>query len=32
MNKMHFQIEDNLLYLQKKLDFIMNFRKKTNCE
>ena len=32
MKEMHFQIEDNLLYLQKKLDFIMNFRKKTNCE
>ena len=32
MKEMHFQIEDNLLYLQKNLDFIMNFRKKTNCE
>ena len=32
MKEMHIQIEYNLLYLQKNLDFIMNFRKKTNCE
>ena len=32
MKEMHFQNKDDLLYFQKKLDFIINFRKNTKCE
>ena len=32
MKEMHFQSEDNLLFLQKKLKFIFDFQKKTRCD
>ena len=32
MKEMHFQSEDNLLFLQKKVNFIIDFNKRTNCD
>jgi hypothetical protein len=32
MKEMHFQSEDNLLFLQKKLKFIFDFQKKARCD
>ena len=32
LKEMHFQSEDNLLYLQKKLKLIIDFQKKTKCD
>ena len=32
MKEMHFQSEDNLLFLQKKVNFIIDFSKRTNCD
>ena len=32
MKEMHFQSEDNILYLQKKLKLVMDFEKQTKCE
>ena len=32
MKEMHFQSEDNILYLQKKLKLIMDFEKQTKCD